>query len=279
MKRVVFLLVIGLAACSGSQGSPTTSLQAVTTSSTTPVSTLPPIVDCPGGGDFAEGTGIAVFEESVTDASDLARISWEVNDQCESFVFEFRTDEGAPATVTPPISVDHLESFQVIRIETSIGRSTIVDQLVETPLVNQLYAIAALNGSTFIDLHLAAPSAVRARVESSPARLVIDLRPGLVEFAGASSVGQGVVTVSPTEGAEVESVTTVEGYFQAFDSDPTVTVQVDGVTVSTEVADRASSIGWTEFRHVVTLPEGSVTILVGDSLGAPDLLALNLTVR
>ncbi len=242
------------------------------------VSTLPPVVECPGSGDFAEGTGIAEFDQPITDTSDLARISWAVNDQCETFTFEFRTDEGAPATAVPAIQVEHLESFQVIRIRMAIDQVTVSQQRIETPLVDSLYAVNAIAGGMFVDLHLAQPAAARARVEESPGRLVIDLRPGLVEFNGTSSEGDGVVVVSPTDGAEVEAVTSVAGYFLAFDGDPTVIVQVDGATLSTEVADRVQSIGWTEFRHTTTLPAGSVTILVGDSLGTPDLLTLNLTV-
>jgi hypothetical protein len=83
---------------------------------TVPTSTLPPVVECPGEGEFEEGGGIAEIDATGSDSSTIGRISWETSDRCETLHFDFETSEGAPATTVPAIKVDHLESFQVVRI-------------------------------------------------------------------------------------------------------------------------------------------------------------------
>ena len=120
MKKIgslTFAAVLAVVACND-VAIPTTSTAALSTTSSdrTAGSTLPPVVDCPGAGEFSEGGGIANAEEEASDATALGQLSWEATDQCESFLLEFVTNEGAPATTVPTVRVDHLESFQVLRV-------------------------------------------------------------------------------------------------------------------------------------------------------------------
>lgn len=261
------ILAMTLAACTGTGPVPSVGSAAEsTTTSNTPTSTLPPIVECPGAGDFHEGGGIFEIAGEGTDAASLGRISWAASDQCEAFTFEFETLEGAPATTVPEVSIAHLESFQVIRINLGLTSSVITDQLVETTLVDRLYVVRSLGGDMFVDIHLSAPAAARARVDSSPARLTVDLRPGFVDFAGNSVTADRVVVVSPGTGAGVDPVAHFMGYARSVDSSVTIIV-TQGDDVVTETTTTAADFAgtWGEFRHEIGLPPGNVSVFVGES--------------
>ena len=217
MRRTLWALTILLAACTGVTQSTTTN-PPTTTSSTSPTTTLPPVVECPGAGEFGEGGGIAHVDGEGSDATRLGQISWNQSNQCESFTFEFETSEGAPATAVPSIRIGHLETFQILRIYFDIEATIVTDQLVETPLVDRLFVVRSLDGGMFVDLHLAAPVAARTRVDTSPALLTVDLRPGLVPMTGRATIGERVVLASPTSDAEVDSAANLIGYSRTFES-------------------------------------------------------------
>ena len=277
------VVTLAMSACAGGAVTPTTTSAATTTSSPTPTSTLPPVVECPGAGDFGEGSGIARVDGEGADASHLGRVSWATSEQCESFVFEFETSEGAPATSVPDISIDHLSTLQVIRISMGIDAAVITDQLVETELVDRLYVVRSLDGSMFVDLHLSAPAAARARAQSSPAVLTVDLRPGFLEFTGASSIDDQTVVVSPSQRGAVDSVTTFSGYSRAFEATVLV-IATQGDVVVTEASTTAADAQetWGEFSVEVPLPLGEVSVLVGEASpedGSLDGVTLDLMVR
>lgn len=267
MRVSVLVLTLALfgAACSGIATTSTTeNTAATTTSMPLPTSTLPPVVECPGEGEFGEGGGIAEFDATGSDSSTIGRISWETSDRCETFHFDFETSEGAPATTVPAITVDHLESFQVVRVSMDIDASVITDQLVETGLVDRLYVVRAVDGSMFVDFHLSEPAAVRATTLSSPARLSIELRPGFVPFVGAPTVGDQFVLVSPPDEAEVESRIEVVGYSRTDEDSVLVLVtQAGSIVAETETTAPDSSEAWGEFRVNLSLPSGEISVFVG----------------
>ncbi|MGD2101527.1 MAG: Gmad2 immunoglobulin-like domain-containing protein [Acidimicrobiia bacterium] len=267
--RTIVTAVLGgsvLTACIATGSPATTSTSSVaTTTSSVVASTLPPVVECPGTGEFEEGRGIADIAAGDTGGSNLGRISWETSDRCESFSFDFETSEGAPATSVPAVRIDHLDTFQVIRVYMDIEAAIVTDQLVETPLVDRLYVVRALDGGMFIDLHLNEPAGARARVESSPARLVIDLRPGFVPFTGVSTVDERVVVVSPTRDDNVGRSSVLHGYSRTFEGNVLIVVSQGGDVVddtSTTAADYLET--WGEFETTLTLPSGPVSVFVGE---------------
>lgn len=260
------MVALLLTACAGS-GTGTTgpARQTTTTTSATSTSTLPPVVECPGVGDFEEGGGIADVPGEGSDSRTIGRISWETSDQCETFHIDFETSEGAPATMVPEIRVDHLESFQVVRIALDVDDTVVTDQLVETNLVQRLFVVRSLSDGMFIDLHLAAPAAVRATTSSSPARLSLDLRPGFVPFTGEASVDEHIVITSPVAGAEVDPNVQFLGYSRTFEANVIAIVTQGGEVVSqanTTAADYLET--WGEFRLEVDLPPGAVSVFLGE---------------
>lgn len=261
------LVAVLLVAACANDGPPSTTSAGATTS-TTPVSdsTLPPVVDCPGVGEFEEGRGIADLTAESSDSRRLGQISWDTSDQCETFTFEFETAEGAPATTPPSIAVHHLDSFQVVRVTMGIESAGLADQLVETNLVERLYVVRSVTGGLFVDLHLASPAAVRVSSSSSPARLTLELRPGFVDFEGESSFADEVVLVSPTGGSTVGAATRFIGYAQTTEGAVGAIVTQDGVVVTEgETTAVESPNVWGEFRLDLTLPLGPVTVFVGDA--------------
>jgi hypothetical protein len=258
--------MLSLAGCVA-DGTATTISSSVPSSSTTSVSasTLPPVVECPGTGEFEEGRGIADIDGESSDGSDLRRISWETTDRCETFSFDFETSEGAPAISVPDMRIDHLDTFQVIRIRMSIESAIVTDQLVETALVDRLYVVKALDSTMYVDLHLSEPAAARARVESSPARLILDLKPGLVPFKGLSTLGDDIVVVSPARDSEVGLNPLLTGYARTTDDDVLIVVTQDDVVDEANTKSADSSVTWGEFETNVALPNGRVSMFVGQA--------------
>ncbi|MGB8361775.1 MAG: hypothetical protein WCE80_10290 [Acidimicrobiia bacterium] len=260
---VALAIVLAGAGCvGGDAASTTTSGGAATTASSVAPSTLPPIVECPGDGEFQEGTGIAEFGEDASDGRHLRRISWDTSDRCETITFDFETSEGAPAISAPAVRIDHLDTFQVIRIQMDIDSATVTDQLVETALVDRLYVVRALDGTTFVDLLLNGPAAARARVESTPARLTVDLKPGLVQFKGAATVGDDVVAVAPGARTSV-GVTRLQGYARTTEADLIVGVSQGDQMLVDRTTPVALSEGWGEFQQDVALPAGTWQVFIG----------------
>ncbi|MFP3882202.1 MAG: Gmad2 immunoglobulin-like domain-containing protein [Actinomycetota bacterium] len=266
MRRVVVLtLLVLVAGCTNAgTGSTVTSSSTTSTSVGTSTTSLPPVVECPGVGEFEEGGTIADIPSEGSDSRNIGQISWERNDRCETFHFEFVTSESAPATTPPGLSVDHLESFQVIRVRLDIETAVVKEQLVETDLVDRIYVVRSLSGDLFLDLHLSEPAAARASVSSSPARLTLELRPGFVPFMGTSTIGEDLVLTSPAQN-EVSGDIQLLGYARTTSGEVTaVATQDDSVAAeaTTTTADGAGS--WGEFRIGLSLPTGQFSVFIGE---------------
>lgn len=283
MRRVVGLALLALVVgCTGAEtGSTVTSTTTTSTTVGTSTTSLPPVVECPGVGDFEEGGSIAEVPAQGSDSRNIGQISWERNDRCETFHFEFMTSEGAPATTAPGLSVDHLDSFQVIRVSLDIETAVVKEQLVETGLVDRLYVVRSLSGDLFVDLHLSEPAAARASVASSPARLSIELRPGFVPFAGASTVGEDLVVTSPAQN-EVAGDIQLLGYARTTTGEVTAVATQDDSVVSEATATTADAAGsWAEFRMGLSLPPGQFSVFIGEESDDEGLqgITLDLTVN
>ncbi|HET8740295.1 MAG TPA: hypothetical protein VFO17_11255 [Acidimicrobiia bacterium] len=242
----------------------------------TPTSILPPIVECPGVGEFEEGGGIADIPGEGSDSRLIGQMSWEASDQCESFHIDFATSEGAPATAVPEIRVDHLESFQVIRVSMNVESTVVTDQLVETAMVKRLYVVRSLSGGMFLDLHLSAPAAVRVSVSSSPAQLTLDLRPGFVPFNGAATIGEDVVLTSPALRTGLDQTVQFIGYARTSDGNVSLEATQDGTVVAEAEGSAGSSDTWGEYRIGVTLPTGPVSVVLGEPDADDVIQGINL---
>lgn len=255
---------------------PTTTVAAATTT--------PTLARCSDDFEFGEGGLITELIQESSDSGTIGAISWDASEDCETFTITFQTSEGAPATTPPSARLLHLETFQVLRVRLQgVGATVITDQLVETRLVDRIYVVRALEGGMFIDLHLAEPAQARIEAGDSPARLLLTLKPGLVPLGGFSTIGDRVVVTTPPGGVTVDQFLTVSGYSRTFEANVLLIATVGNevaVEENTTAADWTET--WGEFRSSITLPQGPVSLFVGESSaedGALEGVAISLTVR
>ncbi len=259
-----------LAACIPTTNATTTSIAAPAATTTTleaptTVAVTEPTLGCADASDFLGSGQVARIDQPSTDSIILGLISWDVTDGCERFRLDFETNEGAPATTPPSVAVEFLASGQILRLHLDVDRTVLTDQLVETVLVDRLYVVRSLDGGMFVDLHLAAPSQARAEVRNSPAGLTVELQMGIQPFTGTATVGDQVVVVEPSPGAETSTTFEVNGYARTFEGNVLVVVTSAGQAVAktnTQAADWAET--WGEFQTTVEVLPGPTSLFVGE---------------
>ena len=266
----VVLLTVTVTACGGevTTTSPPTATSAggsTTENAPTPTTTMPLVAGCPTEGEFTEGGEINRIEQSSSDASTIGLISWEAEEGCETFSITFETAEGAPATTPPEVFAHYLDGAPIVRIELDAERTVITDQLVETPMVDRLFVVRSFDGNLYIDLHLASPAQTRISVESSPARLVVDLQPGIVEYPTGVAIGDGVVVVSPLDESTQSTVFTVTGYARTIEANVLLIATASGEVIDQTFTGSADYLEtWGEFAADLVIPPGEVSLFVGE---------------
>ncbi len=276
--------IVAVAACSpvDTDSEPTTTRpEPVTT--TAPTTTLPLVAGCPDEGEFVEDGTIASFDQDQSDSSVIGQISWRAEEACETFTFSFVTSEGAPATTPPTVTAAYVEGVPVIRVTVDADQTIITDQLVETGLIDRLYVVRSLEGGSFIDLHLAAPAQARIHVDGSPARVTLDLQPGIVEYPIAATASDIVVLVTPLDTGVVTPTIEVTGYARTFESNVMI-IATAGDHIVAEIHTTAAG-GFEprgEYRPRCFLRPGEVSLFVGDENaedGGLEGVTISLTVR
>lgn len=245
--------------------------------------TTPTLARCSDEFEFAEGDRIADLQQDASDSGTIGAISWSEEEDCETFTIDFQTSEGAPATTPPSAVVSHLETFQVLRIRLfNVDATVVTDQLVETTLVDRLYVVRSLDEGMLVDLHLAEPAQARMEAASSPARLTLVLKPGLVPITGFATITDRLVVTTPPAGI-VDPFLTVTGYSRTFEGNVTLIATAGNDVVmerSTTAADWSET--WGEFRSTLSLPLGEVSLFAGEAGpedGSLEGATIRLTVR
>lgn len=164
----------------------------------------------------AEGS-LGTISQTSSDAEQIAAPTWVTNENCENFTIDFATAEGAPATTPPTVSGEFLREVGVLRIEIDLEVTAVADQIVESALVDRLFVVRKADATLFIDLHLSNPALARFSVESSPARLLVQLEAGGDPYPANPAVAQNIVLISPTEGP-VENPVVLTGYSRNFEA-------------------------------------------------------------
>lgn len=272
MRSLTVLALALLVACAPAPGTETTtttgaqsttSTLAATTSS--PVATTQQDAGCPQDAVFVDRGRVTRVDQPASDTNRLGLISWQVDQGCERFAIDLETTEGAPATTPPTVVVEFLESRQILRLRIDVDSTVVTDQLVETPLVDRLFVVRALDGTMFVDFHLAGPAQARVVISNSPARLVLELQAALEPFSTPAVVSDRVVVVSPAEGTETGTTVEVSGYARTFEASVHIIASTAGETVAEATATAADWVEtWGEFRTTIVLPPGGVSLLVGE---------------
>ena len=260
-------LALTVAACGASEDqSPNTTEPAVTTPEADPTTTLPLVAGCDEGVEFVEGGDISLIEQERSDSTWIGTVSWTAEPACETFTIGFSTSEGAPPTTPPRVSATYIGEAPIIRIHMDVEGTAITDQLVETQLVERLYVVRRLDGGMFLDLHLAGPTQARIDVSSSPARLTVDLQPGIVDYPTKPAVNELVVLPIPLDDSAVDSPTVrIEGYARTFEADVlTIVTQGDQLVAETVTKAADYTETWGEFRTSIDLDPGDYSLFVGE---------------
>lgn len=234
MPLVTMLMTLALASCSNpaattspsGSGSPSgfgtsgPGPSGPDSSTSTPVSS--PVTTTPAGGCgageplVAEGA-VANIDQSASDAEQIGAITWETNEECEIFVIDFVTAEGAPATTPPSIDGTFLREVGILRVGVQVEMTAITDQLVQSALVERLYVARKSDRTLFIDFHMAGAAVARISVGSSPGQLLVELEAGGDGYPAAPAIAENIVLVSPVEGA-VENPVALSGYSRNFEA-------------------------------------------------------------
>lgn len=249
IATALFALLTSLTACAVDAEPATTSTGAATTTTngatTTvgPTTTTAPAEDpgCPGAEGLEDGQLLDASEPS-SDAEQISAIGWVGDQRCEVFTIEFTTDQGAPATTPPSVEAVFLREVGILRVTTDVEMTSITDQLAETALVRQVFVPRSQDRTLFVDLHLSAPALATVTTSSSPARVIISLEPGGLDYPGTPAVAVNVVLVTPVEGP-VDVPVVVNGYSRNFEAN-TIGRIVQGADVLAEGFTTAAD--WTE---------------------------------
>jgi len=271
MRSLVLLSLTLIVACSTlpSTQSGTTTIPTTTTSSIAIASSAPDIAGCPADAAFVDRGRVTRMDQPTSDTSSFGLISWQVDDGCERFEIDFETTEGAPATTPPTVVVEFLESRQILRVWTDIETTGVTDQLVETPLVDRLFVVRALDEGMFADFYLAAPAQARVAISNSPARLILELQTGPEPFTNRALVSDRVVVVTPGDGSETGTTVEIAGYARTFEGSVLVIATAAGEVVAETNVTAADSVEtWGEFRTSIQVPLGAVSLFVGEE--SPD---------
>ncbi|HKY47499.1 MAG TPA: Gmad2 immunoglobulin-like domain-containing protein [Acidimicrobiia bacterium] len=264
----LFALLTSLTACANDAEPATTSTGATTTTTNEATTTVGPTVTtapiedggCPGAGALEDGQLLDASEPS-SDAEQISAIGWVGDQSCEVFTIEFTTDQGAPATTPPSVEAVFLREVGILRVAMDVEMTSITDQLAETALVRQVFVPRSEDRTLFVDLHLSAPALATVTTSSSPARILISLEPGGLDYAGTPAIAVNVVLVTPVEGP-VDVPVLVNGYSRNFEAN-TIGRIVQGADVLAEGFTTAAD--WTE-----TWGEFELTLQPAGS-GAADL--------
>lgn len=263
-SKLVSLALI-VSACAAPTGQTTTTSVTQTRPPPAPTTTQPLVEGCEAGGQFVEGGVIDEFGNTGSDSTTIGPIRWQAEESCETFEIGFQTAEGAPATTPPSVTAEFVADIGVLRLSTSATGTVVTDQLVETRLVDRLYVVRSLEGGMFVDLHLRGPAQARLELESSPARLVLRLQPGIVGHAAMPTRSDRVVLISPTEGAEVPTMVQIAGYGRTFESNVLlIATQGDAVVDQESITASDSVETWGEFSGELSVVPGAIELFVGE---------------
>jgi hypothetical protein len=232
--------------------------------------TLPP---CLAGDDPFTATGFLgpagrpQGDATAITAVDLADAVYDDGTvACERVTVELATPSGAPAIALGSVEARVLSPAGVVRLlmpeevtETAVAYATF-----ESALVDRIYVVVDDDERQFVDVHLAAAAEGRVSATASPARLLLDVRPGETAPTGAGAVANGAVILDPA-GAESSYPLEVTGYVRSPAPEVPLTLTAGTETIATTTV-RGLDYPWRFFTaRFDDGPGGPVTIAVGEA--------------
>jgi hypothetical protein len=290
LRGTVAVLTLGAvlaAGCNGNgNGGPDPDDAAGTTTSVPvpqdPVET-PCLSENPG---FSTRGTVSIPGGSRPDAARLSAVDWEITPECERIVFAFLTDRSAPASSVGLSRIEFFPDQAILRVAMprDVDITAVADVLVDGALITRAFVVRSRSGELSVDLHMSPSIHVEARgfIATSPARLVVDLRPAAGVPPPATSlptVSDSIVVLSPPPGAADYPVR-IRGYARTLDD--VVTARVERTTTVKRITAAPSADAWGEFAVTISEgegPSGEFSLVVeageagtGDSVEIPLIL-------
>jgi hypothetical protein len=225
---------------------------------------------CLEGEPFIEDGTYPLEVPDRGDAHQVNNLRWAAHEGCERFVIDFADDNGEPAASVGTVQAEVLRDLGVVRINLpEIDRvdPEATDRSFDGPLTRAAFSVAAPDGGTFVDVHLATEAEAYVAVLEDPARVVVDLRPGGEPIPAPAAIEDGLVLVlEPREGAEEGYPLTVTGYARTFEANVVVRLEQEGEDVYEDFTTATSWIdAWGYYElSIEDAPTGEIVLHVGD---------------
>lgn len=264
-RAVVVGMGLMVLACGGDIG------PAVPSQTTAPPTTSPPSLpesSCrEGQGGFLSDGPLGLLGSEEGDAGQVTALAWSSQPGCERLVVELSTEEGAPATRAGLLRGEVRRDLGLVRLELAeeVADTQVADAAFEGELMGGAFVVRSEDGSLHVDVHMAAPARARVAVLSSPARVVLDLRPGGPTLPAPPTMAERVVLLTPRGGGFTYPLD-ISGYARTFEANVVVRLRQGG-QVRVERLTTASDWVHTWGEFAVVLPDGpsgSLQLFVGE---------------
>lgn len=267
MRHTVLTVLLLLTACGpAAVDPPETTAPPDRPAETTTTAAAPDDAPCLEG-SFTEDGPIGVIGEGEGDATRVATLRWAAHPGCERFVIDLATEGGSPATRAGPVQAEVRRDLGIVRLLLGerIRDTAVADASFEGELARRAFVVRAEDRSLYLDLHLGEAALVRAFTLTSPARLVVDLRPGGSPLPPPPAMADLVVVLTPRPGS-ISYPLTVAGYSRTFEANVVIRIRAGGSLEAEEVTTATDYIEtWGEFSLIIEDgPEGPVTLFVGE---------------
>ncbi|MDP8959071.1 MAG: Gmad2 immunoglobulin-like domain-containing protein [Actinomycetota bacterium] len=217
--------------------------------------------------DFVEDGVIGLLGDEGGDAGRVAALRWAGHEGCERLVVELATADGAPATAGGLVEAEILRDLGVVRLRLAdlVAATAVADSAFDGTLATRAFVVRSLDGQLFVDLHLGSAALARAIALRSPARVVVDLRPGGSELPPAPPSSDLVVVLAP-RGGRASFPMDVYGYARTFEANVIARVRQDGKLEHEEFTTAADWVNtWGQFTLTLQEgPEGPAELFVGE---------------
>jgi DNA-binding CsgD family transcriptional regulator len=241
----------------GANGTPTPTMVTAT-----PGGPAVAVAVCLQGIDYREDGPIPQAAQPAGSATAISDIRFAAHPGCERVVIDL--NGGDAGTVAAEI----IRSQGVVRVRLSapVTATGVTDSAFSGQLASRAYVVRAADAGLYVDLHLKSAAVVSVQVLASPARVVIDLKPGGTALPSVATTSTRMVLLTPHEGPTTYPLL-VSGYSRTFEANVVLqlrqTGEVQGLTAFTTATDYLDA--WGEFSFVVASgPAGAVSLFAGE---------------
>jgi hypothetical protein len=243
---------------------------------------------CLEGDGFVESGAMPGGTTGTGDARTVSGLRWAAHEGCERLVVDLAQAGGAPAAQAGRVDAEYRRGLGLVRLvfDPRFGLAPLGEAAGVAPggrYIAGVYSVWSLDGRLYVDVHMAEATLARVQVLESPARVVVDVRPGGGALPRPAPTGDRVVVVAPREGT-VQYPLQVTGYARTFEANVIARVRAGGAVRAQTFTTAASwAETWGEFRLAIESgPAGAIELFVGEESprdGAEEGVRIDLAAR